>query len=936
MIEGVKSGNYEAYQTIINNNEITPTKNTVVDQTYMQNLLSTLKDFGYSEKSIEGIDQKLVEGLKSKFEMSNEDIYKLQQNGYDLNLLYMAENANSIHSKEEKKEKEETEEEKKKQEQAAQKVSEKVDTVKKGGVNMYLYALQSGQNMTLNSLYEANYKGNFKKVNEAPSRSEVSTVLKMNGLPHTEGNRWSASMLMEYGMEVSQQSVAQLQNMRTAVEVLDKQEEIQKAKEDMTQGKEAGNRPLIQDNKVMYSPQDIKDIKEALAHADEQVIGELVDNGSEVTLSNIRATLFKNTELALKKHEAPTLGDVANQEEMRIEQDREQAIKQIKEQMNTIRMKLTTEAAQRLSEKMPLESSQLADVARELIALEENIITEALGQAQVEPTDENKLIMSQVMTARQQMLENPEEVVELQVATDEQAKLSEIKGALDKYLENETPVEKRFGESIRTVEPQIEKLLGSLGMEITEVNVQAAKALIANNIEVTQENMHHVQGIMLKVNTFMEEMTPYQAAVLIKEGLNPYNATVDSILDWVSTSQVEVLKGSVAEAIVALEDKGQINEEQKETMLGLYRILQGVSKNREEIVGYLYKNDLPLTIEKLQEATRYIGKKSVIEAKIDEKFGEIERLNNQKETARDQIERHREAITKSIDIIKTLENMELPITEDSTDKLKRINALLYPLIKEQFKKEMGKFDGLSTLPDSFMEKLEAVKKVSPEVVEKMMEKEIPLTVSNIYWTDKLIKEPALYEELIKEGKIAKEDFPESFSEINNHLEKQEEETSYQKEMAFQNGDMASYKNYKQIEELTELNKVLSDKEGLYQIPFYINGEQKMVTMYFKDKGKSSAQADEATKAIMTYETKSLGTITTYIEFKGDTVNYRMKGENEQITSKLKAHEKVLQELMEQVGYKVGRADYKSEEVAEKTNLMEHIIKSGNTLFEEIV
>ncbi|PHV70030.1 hypothetical protein CS063_12865 [Sporanaerobium hydrogeniformans] len=934
MIEGVKAGGYEAYQVIKNNTETVTAKTNPVNQIDIQHLLSTLKDYAYSEKSLEGVEEKLVEGLKNKFTISNEDIYKLQQNGYDLNLLYMAENNTSVFKSIHEGQ---GEEENKKQEQAARKVSEKVDTVKAAGANMYLYALQSHQSITLNSLYEANYKGNFKKVNATPSRQDVSKVLQMNGIKNIEANRWSASMLMEYGMEVNKQDILQLQNMHAAVEALDKQEEEQKAKEDVATGKEAGNRPLMQDNKVMYSPQNMKDIKEDLAQVDEEIIGELVDSGKEVTIDHIRATLFKNTELALKKHEAPTINEQTQlDEEVSYSPGRQAAIEKIKEQINTIRMKLTTEAAQRLSEKMPLESSQLADVALELTAIEDQMITEALRQAQIEPTDGNRVIMSQMMTAKEQMLENPEEVVHFQVATDEQAEIREVKAALDKYLENETPVEKRFGENIQRVEPQIEALLTTLGIEVTKVNKQAAKALIANGLEVTMENINRVQGTILKVNTFMEEMTPYKAATFIKEGLNPYHMTVDSILEGISHSQVEVLKGSIAEAIVALEEKGQINKEQKETMLGFYRILQGVNKNREEIVGYLFKNDLPLTIEKLQEAVHYIGKKSVIEVTVDETFGELEKVQKVRETAKEQIEGSREVIAKSIDIVKTLESMELPITEDSTEKLKRISALLYPIIKEQFKKEMGKFDGLSTLPDSFMEKLEVVKKVKPEIIEKMMEKDIPLTVSNIYWTEKLMKEPGLYEELLKEGKITKEEFPESFDELEGNLQQQKEEAIHQKEGAFQNGDMTGYKNYKQIEEMTELSRLFSDKEGLYHIPFYINGEQKMVTMYFNKKEQTNRESDTTTKAVMTYETKNLGVITTYIEFKEDTVSYRMKGENEQITSRLQNHAYFLEKLLGEVGYKVGRTDYKSEEVNEESNLVKQIIKTGNTLFEEIV
>ena len=264
----------------------------------------------------------------------------------------------------------------------------------------------------------------------------------------------------------------------------------------------------------------------------------------------------------------------------------------MKEQISQIRAKLTVEAAQKISEKMPLESAQLSDVANELLRLEDIKIEEALKSADVKATPQNKEIIQSVMDTKVLMMENKVEVLSLEVQTGEEITLEQINSALTAYGENESVAEKRFGETIKTVEDQIQKVLENQGIKVTDESIAAAKALITNGMEITSEEINRVLEMTVKMNTFLEDLTPNVAAKFIKEGLNPYKASVDSILEWMSDEKLMALKGSVAEAIVALEEQGELNAAQKETMLGLYRIMQAVDLNKEEVIGYLYKNQI--------------------------------------------------------------------------------------------------------------------------------------------------------------------------------------------------------------------------------------------------------------------------------------------------------------------------------------------------------
>lgn len=353
-------------------------------------------------------------------------------------------------------------------------------------------------------------------------------------------------------------------------------------------------------------------------------------------------------------------------------------------------------------------------------------------------------------------------------------------------------------------------------------------------------------------------------------------------------------------------------------------------------MGYLFKNNLPLTLEKLQEATKYMGNKGIIETAIDDSFGEIQELKITDQTARMMLKESHEQINKGIDIIKMLEQMELPITQQNIEKLQKVSALLYPLIKEEFKKEFGKFEGMDTLPKSFLEKLETIKKVDPQVVSYMLKEGITLSVSNIYWTDKILKNPETYKEILKEGGMLRENLPQSFDGFEEDLDRQEEEAFLNKEAALEKGNLLEYRVYKQIEEMAHLQKELSVKDGVYQIPFLIQGEEKMVHLYFNKKKNSIESEESAMTAVMTYNTKNLGTITAYIQFKEDSINYKIQGETGNMTQKLQEDSGFLNDLLGQLGYLVKSSTYSSFEDHQEISHQPSLIKRGESAFEEII
>ena len=925
MIDAVKQGRYEVYTNTMNGQYTTNNQNSKKDTVTplnIQDILKDIKAYTYSEEEFGTVDQELLNGLKGKFGIEDKDIYKLKAGGFDLEQLYIEDYSGYMFSdKEEVTKKSFSEEEEKR-------LNDKLETIKNGSDAMYLSALTSQGDITINSLYQGNFKGNYKKSNLAFEDSEVANVLKMNGIELNEQNTWAAKMLLSYGAEVDAQSVKRLDNIQAAIDSLDAFVEKQKEIEDLNE-KAIEDRSLLKDGQIAYSEETIKGLKEELGKITDQDIKEVLEEGKPINIKNLKEMMYKNTKQALGKNNE----NLSNSIDGELIED----VELVKNQINQIRAKLTTEAAQRISEKMPLESMQLSQIVQEINVLEGQKIEEALQAMEMELTSENKEIIQNVIDTKALMIQNTQATINVEVEQGGEITLEQIKTALASYEENESIPETRFGENINKVESQIEKLLENQSIEINEETVMAAKALITNGLEVTPEQIESVLEIGIKVSVFLEEMTPMVAAKLIKEGINPYKATVDHLLTWMSGEKIEALKGSVAESIVALEEKGQIDMAQKEAMLGLYRIMQGIDEHREEVIGYLYKNNLPLTIEHLQEATKYInsrGKKHQVSVKVNDEFGEIVSKGEAK-TARSMLEKSSNEITKNAEVVQLIEGMPLELETDTGNRLRKINAFLYPFIKEQFKAQIGKFEGMATLPESFLEKLEYIKSVNPEVITHMVQSNVPLTVSNIYWFDKINENPNLYAEVLENNQMLKEDLPEKLEEIETQLEEIEAKAKAEKELAVTTGDINKYRNFKQMEEMIQTQKQLIKQEGIYQIPFMVNGEQRLINLQLQKESKGSQEGENGLKAIISYETKNLGKVKAYIELKGDALSYTVQGEDDEATRALANYRGNLNQPLQEVGYIVDKSEFELEKKIQEETLVT-MRKNSESIFEEVI
>lgn len=888
MIEGIKQSNYKDWYTL--NHFIKAQEEVQPPILFEENtVLASIENYTYTEYDNKEDKKQLERPVEHLWNIKEEDLCKLYSEGIDIETLKEYEIPYYIHSSKARdntklKEKEVTAE-------------DKVQTIKQHSDGMYLYTLMDKEDITIERLYENSFKGSFKKKTITISDYEIQEVLKFNQITDNKSSRWASELLMMYDIGVTAPKINKLQNIQCAVKALD------------PSGKGVSNDTLLYSKETRhYEPDYIHRITDHLGMVTDEHIEKLMQQKQEITIETLENSINAIEEDTIQDSVRESIESKISEQGINESSQERDYIESIKQQVLQIATRLTVQAAQKISMTMPIESSSLSKVAEALSQMEIEIAKEALQAEEVSITEAHVEQITQTMSVKDRMPKRWVELMGIAIKTDEKATLSDIERVFNQYEKHALVPESRWGETLSRIESQIVGVLEGQGLSPDEQNKECAKALILNQLEVTPDNIDNIKSVAMKVSTFIEEMTPTWAARMIKEGINPYYATINQALNFIGNEQTEKLKNSIAETIVELEHQGVISETQKEGMIGLYRIIQGVSKNKEQIVGYLFRNKLSLTIENLDKAIAYSSKRRNIDTVIDDSFGPLEENNNELDTSKGKIENSYKESRSIEEQIGILEKMAIPIEEENSHSQDKIGALLYPYIKEQFKKSIGKFEGLQSLPDSFREKLEGVKNVEGEVLKQLVAHKIPLTLNNIYWAHQMREHKDLYTELLEQSDLLQEELPSNLKEMEISLEQTLQQVKDEKEAALLEGDLIAYQKSKKVEEAIAFQKQQIEKEGFYQIPFLIEGEKRLINLYvYKEPNKNDQRQN--LKLMINYRTQTLGEIKTYVELKEDKLTFRMACERNQEAQILDAYKEELVRNLESIGYQVQASQY---------------------------
>lgn len=759
---------------------------------------------------------------------------------------------------------------------------------------MYIASIKQSEPISINTLYKASFLGKGKINTSNYSIEEKANVLQKNGIEPTDSAMRAVDKLLKYGETVSSGSIKQLENLECVVEGLS-------LPKDNVTYEEASNKPLMEEEKILYTEKDMQEIVDDITSVSDDDLSSIYKAGKDVSVNAIREMIYSNTNRissALEKiqakqivnskidqGESPILTEFNNTGEVGLEIGQveiNEKVQLTKENIDFIRRKLTVEAAQKLSSKFNIEELPLSELAKEINMLENAAVEKSLAISYVEKTPENIAIVKEsqnivnLLSIHKSILSQHIGSLDLPV--------EDVKKAILNYEKNALVPQKRFGDNVNLLQDQIIELLSMEGLDLEIDTIDVAKGLLLNGLPVNKENIELSLPIIQKINTYIEEMTPLRVSKLLKQGINTLNLSIDEALVKISEEKIPQLKSSISEAIVNLKDKHLIDATQEEGLIGFYKILHAVETNKEQVIGYLMKNNLPLTLENLDRAAKYSRKNNgVIDKNIDVSTGLLksEEINNK--SARNLILKSQEANEAFKVLNESLAKKEL-LFEDG--ELKKIQSSIYSMLKMAFKKEFGEFNGQSMLSSGLKEKIDYIKDLSGKEIEFLKEKEIPVTINNLYWAKKIHDNPDEIRNLIKSNMLNEKDFPLSFDEIEetfSEMKKKEESLAITSSL---NENIKAFQDYKSNAQLFSFEKEILNKEGIFHIPFVINGEQKMVDLYLPKKENKKDIDDKGINAVIKYQVEGIGDVMAYLSLKDKDISYRIVSENAELVQSL--------------------------------------------------
>ncbi|HHX61511.1 MAG TPA: hypothetical protein GX707_12505, partial [Epulopiscium sp.] len=195
---------------------------------------------------------------------------------------------------------------------------------------------------------------------------------------------------------------------------------------------------------------------------------------------------------------------------------------------------------------------------------------------------------------------------------------------------------------------------------------------------------------------------------------------------------------------------------------------------------------------------------------------------------------------------------------------------------------------------------------------------ISLTIPNIYWTDKMIKNPYLLGDMLQEyegltgekinASINNKDKNQNIEDILDHLESELDEQSTKWLLAPQSKQ--AYSIGKELQQMLSTQKQISQNEGMYQIPVALHHGMSNLNVYvMKDKEQANKASKDELKAYMSIKTKNLGVIQVNMRISDRALAFEMIGETPQITLGLQKGSKSLKDAIEEIGYHVMQAKF---------------------------
>lgn len=426
----------------------------------------------------------------------------------------------------------------------------------------------------------------------------------------------------------------------------------------------------------------------------------------------------------------------------------------------------------------------------DLLKEQENQYYSALfGQDEVTALDEKAAAYNNVTEIFEQMKFQPAYVLDLnshestvyEIYTAGKAMQQSFEKATAGYETLMTSPRADMGDSISKAFQNVDDILKDLDMETSDENRRAVRILAYNSTDITKENISHIKAVDEQMQRAFKEMSPAVTVEMIKKGISPLDMTMQELADTASQIKNEISDDrneKYSEFLWQLEKNNEITQEERDSYIGIYRLISQVERSDGAVIGALVNQGADITMKNLLSAVRTKGK-GQMDYKVDDDFAGVNSVNGGSRID-DQI-----AAAYNTNCIKDVLD---GISPEKMDFAKDDSWL--DMTPEQLKQAIESAETDQNMSDEYAaEQLEEFKEavMSPENVYAFLEKyDAKTTASNLMAASRLIKNPSeAVEKLWQQGEsgVIKGLLEETIERFAEAVKNPEELAKAQEELA---------------------------------------------------------------------------------------------------------------------------------------------------------
>ncbi len=207
----------------------------------------------------------------------------------------------------------------------------------------------------------------------------------------------------------------------------------------------------------------------------------------------------------------------------------------------------------------------------------------------------------------------------------------------EKYEPLMTEVRADLGDSIKKAFANVDDILKEMDQELSQDNERAVRILGYNNMEITDENIDKVKKAYSHVKNIIDMMTPGRVLDLIRSGANPLEMSMEDLEAKLGEDPDPAGEAErYSHFLYRMEQYRSITEEEKESYMGIYRMITQTLKDDGAAVGTLINTQGEINFKNLLSAVRTRRNKGM-DLKIDDNFGYIDKLVSKGQTIDQQI-----------------------------------------------------------------------------------------------------------------------------------------------------------------------------------------------------------------------------------------------------------------------------------------------------------